>query len=63
VRRIYDLTTDRVEVGGGKAGVVQRRVTRGAGLTLPGQMMATWSFQVWCEHGPMRWRGGVAAGE
>jgi AcrR family transcriptional regulator len=44
-------------------GVVQRRVTRGGGLTLPDRMMAPWIFRVWCEHGSMRWRGGVAAGE
>src|SRR5271166_3354790 len=44
-------------------GVVQRRVTRGTGLTLPEWMMAPDFFRVWCDYGSMRWRGGEAARE
>jgi hypothetical protein len=42
------------------AGVVQGRVTREARLTLPRQMDDGTGFQVWCEDGSKRWRGGEA---
>src|SRR5215211_2407354 len=42
-------------------GVVRNRVTREAGLALPGWVMAPSGFHRWCEYGPRCWRGGQAA--
>ena len=42
-------------------GVVRNRVTREAGLALPGWVMAPSGFHRWCEYGPRRWRCSQAA--
>src|SRR4051812_3927699 len=44
-----------------KKGVVRNRVTRAAGLALPGWVMARSGFHRGCEHGPRCWRGSQAA--
>jgi len=43
------------------AGVVQKRVTRGAGLTPPRRMIAPWRFRRWCGYGRRGWRSREAA--